>query len=260
MILRSETHKRYTALFVALILLCWALLAAWSASPWALYLDHDALEHVGSAGAYAPMLALFVLGWVLMVAAMMLPTSLPLITLFARLVANRPARGRLLALLIGGYLAIWIAFGVAAHAGDLALHEVVHRVPWLHENVWVVGAGVFLVAGLFQFSALKYACLDACRSPMSFVAAHWQGSSEARAAWTLGVRHGLFCVGCCWALMLLMFATASANLAWMLALGAVMAVEKNAPWGRRISAPLGVLLIGAAVVVTVVGMQSGHHH
>jgi predicted metal-binding membrane protein len=100
---------------------------------------------------------------------------------------------------------------------------------------------LLLVAGAFQFSAMKYRCLDKCRSPLSFVTSRWRGSRERWHSFTLGVEHGAFCVGCCWALMLLMFVTGTASLLWMVALGGVMAVEKNAPWGRRLSTPLGVV-------------------
>jgi predicted metal-binding membrane protein len=107
------------------------------------------------------------------------------------------------------------------------------------------------VAGVFQFSPLKYRCLDKCRTPLSFVQQHWRGRNERRNAWLLGLHHGAFCVGCCWALMLLMFAVGTGSVGWMLAMGVVMAVEKNLPWGRWLSAPLGAALLAAAVVILV---------
>ena len=100
-----------------------------------------------------------------------------------------------------------------------------------------------IFAGLYQFSPLKYHCLDKCRSPLSFITQYWTGRHEAVAAFRLGVHHGLFCLGCCWSLMLVMFAVGTGSLAWMLALGAVMAIEKNLPWGRRLSRPVGLTLI-----------------
>src|SRR4029077_2307682 len=99
-----------------------------------------------------------------------------------------------------------------------------------------------LVAGLYQFSSLKYACLDQCRSPMTFIVKRWGGAHPRRDAFRLGVDHGIYCVGCCWSLMLVMFAVATGSLAWMLLLGIVMGLEKNLPWGRRLSAPVGVIL------------------
>jgi predicted metal-binding membrane protein len=99
------------------------------------------------------------------------------------------------------------------------------------------------IAGGFQFSALKYHCLDKCRTALSFVIEHWRGHGTRRQALLLGMHHGPFCVGCCWAIMLLMFVVGPGNVGWMMMLGAAMALEKNAPWGRRLSAPLGLGLL-----------------
>ncbi len=109
------------------------------------------------------------------------------------------------------------------------------------------------MAGLYQFTPLKDHCLDQCRSPLSFVLGHWRGTRERLHAGWLGVHHGLFCVGCCWSLMLLMLVVGVGNLGWMLVLGAVMAAEKNLPASRRLSKPLGVLLLAWGVLVIVRG-------
>ena len=195
----------------------------------------------------------FVAGWTVMIIAMMLPTSLPLVHLFHTLVRERPRRTRLVMLLIAGYLSIWIMFGVMVYVSDWGLHEAVEQSRWLRANAWVVGAATILLAGLYQFTPLKYHCLDQCRSPLSFLMERWRGGHEERRAFGIGVSHGLFCLGCCWSLMLLMFAVGIGNLGWMLALGTVMAVEKNMPWGRRMSVPLGVILVGWAAYL----FQSG---
>ena len=111
----------------------------------------------------------------------------------------------------------------------------------------LVTPGLLLLAGLFQFSALKYRCLEKCRSPLGFVLSHWRGQNRRQDAFRLGWASGVFCVGCCWALMLLMLISTVQHLALMLGLGLVMAIEKNVRWGRRISTPLGVaLILGAA--------------
>jgi predicted metal-binding membrane protein len=123
--------------------------------------------------------------------------------------------------------------------------------PWLMEHSWAGAPALLYIAGLFQFTPLKYRCLDKCRSPLSFVISHWQGRNDRWHAFRLGVDHGVFCVGCCWALMLLMFIASVGSLAWMMILGVVMGVEKNAVWGRRMSAPLGVVLLlsGTALLI-----------
>jgi predicted metal-binding membrane protein len=115
----------------------------------------------------------------------------------------------------------------------------------------MVGAAVLAAAGLFQWSALKYRCLDQCRTPFVFVGARWHGTSPASDAFRIGLDHGIFCVGCCWALMLLMFVVGTGNVGWMLALAAVMAAEKNFPGGRRLRTPLGLGLIGWAGVIVI---------
>jgi predicted metal-binding membrane protein len=128
---------------------------------------------------------------------------------------------------------------------------LVHSNDWLTVNAWSVGAGVLGLAGLFQFSALKYRCLDKCRTPMSFVIEHWRGERERWNAFLLGFHHGVFCVGCCWALMLILFVVGTGSIGWMLLLGAIMAAEKNLAWGRYLSAPVGVLLLAWAFLIVV---------
>jgi len=244
-----------------LIGVAWVALWLWASGPYGRYLDHGDWTQIGLAGTICSVLpaggillpaVLYVGGWVLMLAAMMLPTTLPLLEIYRRLIRRRRDRALLLGLVILGYLTAWGGFGLAAHGLDLVLHEVVTQSPWLVFNGWVIGAVVLAVAGAFQFSRLKYACLDKCRLPLGFVMEHWRGGEERRQAWRMGWRHGLFCIGCCWALMLLMFVIGSANVGWMLVLGAVMAVEKNHRWGRRLAAPLGMMLIviAASIVVT----------
>lgn len=238
----------------------WIELLLWEQSPYGRYLDHGRWTDLGFAGAICRVLPggdvllpglLYAGGWLLMSAAMMLPTVLPLLRRFDRLTAARNDRVELIALLIAGYLLVWLGFGVAAHLLDAALHVAVQRSVWLTFNAWVLGAGVLAIAGLFQFSRLKYHCLDRCRTPLSFIIQHWRGTAPRRNAFLLGMHHGVFCVGCCWAIMLLMFVVGTGNVGWMLALGAVMAIEKNAAWGRWLSQPLGLALLAGAAIIMV---------
>jgi predicted metal-binding membrane protein len=170
---------------------------------------------------------------------------------FDRLAAGRSDRVELIALLIVGYLLVWLGFGVAAHLLDAALHAMMRQSGWLTFNAWLLGASVLTLAGLFQFSRLKYHCLDKCRTPLSFIIKHWHGITPRRDAFLLGADHGMFCVGCCWAIMLLMFVVGTGNVGWMLALGTVMAIEKNVAWGRKLSQPLGGALIAWAALIVV---------
>ena len=151
-------------------------------------------------------------------------------------------------------LTAWLGFGLVAHALDLGVHAAAADAPWLVANGWVIGAALVGTAGLFQFSSLKYRCLDRCRTTFGFVAERWRGVAPSRAAFRIGLDHGAFCVGCCWALMLLMFVVGSGSVGWMLALGAIMAAEKNLPGGRRLSAPLGAALVAWAGGIAVVNL------
>lgn len=253
---RRYDRKLFVALFGALIALAWIEIIVWSTSPYARYLNHELLGHLPLRFGldYLALLCLFVFGWSLMTVAMMLPTSLPLILLFHRLTHRRSDHLRLVSLLIAGYLGMWTLFGVLAHLGDLLVHGAVHRVPWLEANAWVISTATLMVAGLYQFTPLKYACLDKCRSPLSFITGYWQGRQERRKAFLLGAHHGLYCVGCCWSLMLLMFVVGMTNIAWMLLLGTVMAAEKNLPWGRKLAVPVGILLLASGVLVTTAAL------
>ena len=209
---------------------------------------HGSVHHHGAVSDTTVAL-LFVGAWTVMTVAMMLPTSVPLIATFDTIAGQRPDRSLLVALVVIGYLLTWILLGLVFYGAGIIVQRLAVTSAWLQTHGYVGGAGLFLVAGLYQFSPLKYRCLDKCRSPLSFVLEHWQGQHDRRNAMWLGVHHGLFCVGCCWALMLLMFAVGVGNLGWMLVLGAVMAVEKNVPWGRKLSVPLGVLLVIGSVTI-----------
>ena len=259
---RVDNRRYFVPLLVALIALAWLALFVWGESPYGRFLRHDELAHVniGLNAQSAGVMAVFVLGWTVMTIAMMLPTSLPLITLFQRLVRRREDSALLLTLLITGYLVTWAALGLAAHMGDAGLHFTVDHWHWLDDRSQYIAGVTVLMAGVYQFTPLKYKCLDECRSPMSFITGHWHGSRERIESFKLGVHHGIFCVGCCWSIMLLMFAVGTGNIAWMLALGTVMAVEKNMPWGRKLSVPLGITLLaaGAAVLILSGGAACAH--
>ncbi len=248
MIQPFSDRRLFLPLVTALIALAWLTLGVWGQSPSGRYLSHHSLEAVRGSGL---LMLVFIAGWTLMVVAMMLPTSLPLVMLFQRLIRQREDRLTLVLLLIGGYLSIWMLFGSAIYVGDAILHEGVERLAWLSANAWAISAATLALAGLYQFTPLKYWCLDKCRSPLSFILQHWHGRAEALHAFQLGLHHGLFCLGCCWTLMLLMFAVGVGNLGWMLVLGTVMAVEKNMPWGCKLSAPLGLALIAWSLILAV---------
>lgn len=225
-------------------------LTAWLALWW---LDGTALgrslHHEGASGPLVIEASLFTVGWLLMIVAMMLPSSAPLVMTFGALVRRRRRPSQLVLLLLVGYLVVWSGFGLAAWLADRGVHAVVHAWPWLAEHPGLILATTLALAGVWQFSSLRDRCLDECRSPLGFVLHRWRGIDERREALAMGIAHGAFCVGCCWSLMLVMFGVGLGSLSAMLVLGAVTAAEKNLPQGRRISHPLGIALILAAICV-----------
>ena len=266
----SQGDKRralFSALLVVLVAGSWAVLWLWSASPYGRYVEHAGW---GDAGALAALcrgipegeivvpLVLHAAAWVLMIAAMMLPTTFPLLAIFRRITGARPDAGRLLALVVLGFFAAWLAFGVAAHLADAIVRWAAARNVWFVAHGWMVAAAVLAAAGMFQWSALKYRCLEACRTPFTFVAARWHGRSPLREAFRIGVDHGVFCVGCCWALMLTMFVVGVGSVGWMLLLAALMAAEKNLPIGRRLRTPVGLGLLVAAAAIVVANVSATH--
>ncbi len=209
-------------------------------------LRHDAIIHAGSLPGPLAVL-LFLVPWQVMTGAMMLPSSRPMVGLFAQ-ASHRQACPRLaLITFLAAYFAVWSGFALVALTGDAGLHHLVERWRWLDERPKLIGGTVLVLAGAFQFSPLKERCLDACRSPAGFLWRYYQRG--VRSAWVLGLRHGLFCLGCCWALMLTMFAVGVGSLAWMSVLTGVMLIEKTARWGRRLVPLVGVALLAWGAIV-----------
>jgi predicted metal-binding membrane protein len=210
-------------------------------------LHHGALIEGGAPLSAA--LVVFLVAWQAMTASMMLPSSLPLVRLFFRVASPQPRAARAKAAFIGGYVAVWSAFGAVAFIGDVSIHRVVDASPWLAQRPWLIAGPTLMLAGAFQFSEMKERCLRQCRHPAAFLLPRYRRG--ATAAFRLGREHGFFCLGCCWALMLVGFAAGVANLWWMAALAAIMVVEKAFRFGDRIVAPVGygLLAYGALVLL-----------
>ncbi len=223
----------------AAVLVAWCIAIAAQVSGSAVFLHHDRLIERGPPGAVA--LALFLVAWLVMIAAMMLPSSLPFMRMFAIAASGQARPATAITLFLGGYVLVWSVFGAFAFAGDVALHRTVDRVAWLAAHPWLISGAVLAAAGVFQFTPLKDACLRACRLPSNFLVRYYRRGPAA--AFSLGTRHGLFCVGCCWALMLIGFAAGFANLWWMAALTALMIFEKTSRGGRAAVPVAGSLLL-----------------
>jgi predicted metal-binding membrane protein len=227
----------------------WALAIVAEATGKATLLHHDGLIE-GSTRIWIA-LPVFLLAWQVMLAAMMLPSSLPLVRLFARASARQPRPRAAMAGFLGGYALVWGTFGALAFVFDIGVHATVDSSPWLRDHDWILGAGVLAVAGAFQFSSLKYACLDKCRHPAQFLMRFYERG--AAGGLRLGLRHGAFCLGCCWALMLVMFSVGVASLVAMAVLTGLMVYEKTQPRGREAVPVVGVAMVATALVVGVLG-------
>lgn len=236
------------------LMLVWgAILAAWIVTLLLVIIgggdyivDHDAVL-ADQRFAWPLTVLLFLASWQLMTAAMMLPSSLPMIAMFLR-VSRREERPRLaFGRFLLGYFAVWTGFAIAALAGDAGVHWLVANVDAIATRTWLIGGTILVLAGGFQFSSLKARCLDACREPLAFLWTHY--IARSRSAWWLGLRHGVFCLGCCWALMLTMFAVGMGSLVWMTALAGIMAIEKTTHDGDRLARPIGAVLIAWGVLV-----------
>jgi len=238
----------------ALVLLAWWALWLWGRSPYGHVLMHGP-AHLAMAQDRWMFAALFVAGWTLMTTAMMLPTTVPLLVLFNRMVERR-ARVWLVGLVIVGYLAVWTLSGVLLAIVNWYLHSGINLFSWPASANAISGAVLLSLAGLYQFSSLKQACMKNCRSPLALIMSRWHGGNKSVEALRIGAEHGLFCVGCCWSLMLIMFVVGAGSLIWMLVLGAVMALEKNLPWGRKLSGPIGVTLLACAAIVLLTGLNT----
>ena len=172
---------------------------------------------------------------------------MPLLRLFAAAATGQPRPRAAIAAFLAGYALVWTAFGWLAFVGDTMVHATVDRTPWLQHHEWLIAGGTLALAGAFQFSALKDRCLEVCRHPGAFLLRHYERGLPGALA--LGRRHGLFCLGCCWALMLLMFAAGVANLWWMAGLTALMVYEKTGSAGRRAVPVAGIALLACAALV-----------
>lgn len=199
--------------------------------------------------ATGPYLAAAAFMWIVMMVAMMTPAVIPVATVYHRI--QRTSRPNLATLsLATGYLSAWIFFAFTGAAGQWLLHtaDVLHGAR-LGAGAWVA-AGLLVAAGVYQLTPLKAACLKHCRSPMGFFMTHWRPGYGG--AWVMGLHQGIFCVGCCWVLMLLMFAGGTMSLATMALLSTMILAERLLPAGPWVSKlPAGLLiLLGCALAVS----------
>ena len=194
-------------------------------------------------------LVMLIMWWVMMI-AMMVPSAAPMILLFGRAYRRGHSRGQFESPLVpsaafaGGYLIGWLVFSLAATALQWALEQagLVHTMMMWSTSPWL-SASFLIAAGIYQVTPLKNVCLDNCRSPIEFLSRHWRKGNWG--ALRMGLDHGLYCVGCCWFLMVLLFVGGVMNLVWIAGLAVFVLIEKLAPRGDLVGKAAGVLMLAA---------------
>ena len=230
----------------------WGDLAAMTALAW-LYLIRMPMTPQGLGGVAARIIfalpsrwqdwPLTFLMWAVMMVAMMVPSASPMVMAYARITNARGARPALRVWsFVAGYLAVWTLFSVVATASQIALQQFALATP-------LIAATILAVAGIYQLTPLKRACLGRCQSSIGFLMTHWRDGVNG--AFRMGLRHGAFCVGCCWMLMALLFVVGVMNLAWVATISAFVLLEKTTRWGNVIAKLSGVALIAGAIAIAL---------
>jgi predicted metal-binding membrane protein len=212
--------------------------------------------HQWAFGAWSDIGLVFAM-WVAMTLAMMIPTAAPMILTYTEIADTAVRKGESVAsplALTTGYAAIWVGFALAATALQVMLTKFALLDPAMGRASPLLSAAIFFAVGAYQYSTLKHACVTVCQRPFPFFLTNW--SKKSREVFRLGLRQGLYCLGCCWAMMLLMFAVGVMNVVWMSALGLVMATEKIAT-STRVSRMVGAVfaLIGVVLIANAIAFH-----
>jgi len=195
-------------------------------------------------------LVLMFIMWSVMMVAMMVPSAAPMILVFAKVQRNRQSNESPFAptsALVLGYLLVWTAFSAIATLTQWGFHSAALLSPMMMSTSPLLGGGLLVAAGIFQWTPLKRACLVHCRSPLHFFMTEWRDG--ATGALQMGGRHGAYCVGCCWVLMALLFVAGVMNLLWVAAIAAFVLIEKMVPRGEIVGRAFGVALIAAGLTM-----------
>jgi predicted metal-binding membrane protein len=197
-------------------------------------------------------LGFFLTTWVVMMSAMMFPSIAPMVLMYARMETGRREQGKsapagATAVFVGGYLVTWAAAGLAGYAiFDLARSLSIDAFSWDRGGPYLAG-GVLIAAAAYQLTPLKDACLRKCRNPLMFLLSAWRPGRQG--ALRMGIEHGAWCVGCCWALMAALFALGLMSIGWMAFIAALIAIEKLLPWRALANRGVALLLVALGIAV-----------
>jgi predicted metal-binding membrane protein len=195
-------------------------------------------------------LGAMLLMWVVMMVAMMTPSIAPMVLMFASVSDKRRKEMRPYVpagIFLSGYLFAWAAFSLMATAVQWSLHSLALLSPMMVSTSPYLGASILLTAAVFQWTPLKKACLAHCRSPLGFLVTHWRAG--ALGAFRMGLHHGLYCTGCCWALMALLFVAGVMNLPWVAILSIFVLAEKILPGGQLVTRSASAVLFVLAMAI-----------
>jgi predicted metal-binding membrane protein len=230
-------RERLSPVLIAVLLLAGALVAWIVTFERMEGMDAGPGTHLGGFGWYVGI-------WITMMAAMMLPSVAPMVLAFSRISQERLRRGRSYVptwVFVAGYLLVWAAYGVAAYGVFRAVTAIDPGfLAWDRGGPWIAG-GAIVAAGLYQLTPLKRVCLSHCRTPLHFILHGWKEGWSG--ALKMGLAHGTYCVGCCWGLMLILFAVGVMSLFWMVVVAAIIFAEKVTPFGARFSRALAVAFV-----------------
>ncbi len=229
------------ALIAAIVLLCWVYLIRLAVDMQAMLKAMPNMPLPVWDTGYALMMFFM---WAIMMVGMMLPSVIPAVMIYASIVRKAEKDERSIAptvFFIAGYLFIWLLFSVAATGLQYALQVNDLLSPMMKSNNALFGASLLIIAGLYQWLPIKDVCLRHCRSPIEFISEHWRTGKKG--ALLMGAHHGLYCVGCCWLLMSLLFFGGVMNLLWIAALTIFVLLEKTLPWGHQSARFVGILMV-----------------
>lgn len=230
-----------------------AALLVLAASAWAFLVAQSRLDGGGGGLTMGSAPVLFLGVWVVMMVAMMFPTAAPMVLTFARVGAARRQRGAVFVptwVFVAAYLIVWTGYGSVAYALAAVAQGVAESSPWVMANAARIGGATILLAGAYQLSPLKQACLAKCRSPLAFVMRGWREGYTG--ALRMGLEHGVYCLGCCWLLFVLLFPLGVMNVWAMAAITALIFVEKSWYLGPRARQVAAWVLIAYGMLVIVV--------
>jgi predicted metal-binding membrane protein len=234
----ARQRNAILVILFALAAIGWVVFLRQAGEPMGMHDDMGMQDHMGPDLTMGGSWPLFLAMWVAMMVAMMFPAAAPMVVMYGRMRQSDPPS---VALFTGAYIALWFVFGLGAYLLSAAIESAASRSEWVAMNWGRAGGGLLVAAGVYQLTPLKDICLRHCRSPLAFVMTHWRDSRTG--ALQMGLLHGLYCVGCCWLLFLILIPLGVMNVAAMVAVAALVFAEKVVPHGRLIGIAAAVAMI-----------------